>query len=166
MLSCKSLKLKIFISVFIPFIILLITICCYLTVRDRGYLKNRENILMLGKAMNFGGVYYGTEVEGDMYSTKKTVEQYRASNYDPRKRPWYQLGDKQPVVRISSPYKDFTFNENVIGMARMAEGGVVAADVKISELKTSLAKISIPKNGFTILYTIHQRSQGDYLRPR
>ena len=197
MLSCKSLKLKIFISVFIPFIILLITICCYLTVRDResnnqnfangaamfsslvndsiniidswlfdrmkvvdtlaqqntGYLKNRENILMLGKAMNFGGVYYGTEVEGDMYSTKKTVEQYRASNYDPRKRPWYQLGDKQPVVRISSPYKDFTFNENVIGMARMAEGGVVAADVKISELKTSLAKISIPKNGFTILYT-------------
>lgn len=197
MLSCKSLKLKIFISVFIPFIILLITICCYLTVRDResnnqnfengaamfsslvndsiniidswlfdrmkvvdtlaqqntGYLKNRENILMLGKAMNFGGVYYGTEVEGDMYSTKKTVEQYRASNYDPRKRPWYQLGDKQPMVRISSPYKDFTFNENVIGMARMAEGGVVAADVKISELKTSLAKISIPKNGFTILYT-------------
>ena len=41
MLSCKSLKLKIFISVFIPFIILLITICCYLTVRDRE--SNNQN---------------------------------------------------------------------------------------------------------------------------
>ncbi len=197
MFSFKSLKTKIFISVFIPFLVFLIAICMYLTVKDREvnrqnfqigssmfaslvndsiniidswlqdrmkvvdtlaqqdpeFLKNRNNIIMIGKAMNFGGVYYGTQAEGDMYSTKKTLEQYRQAKYDPRQRPWYKLGENQPEVRISSPYKDFTFNENVIGMARMAQGGVVAADVRIAELKDSLSKISIPKNGFTLLYT-------------
>ncbi len=197
MFNFKSLKLKIFISVFIPFVILLVAICIYLTVKDNEenkqnfeigstmfaslvndslniidswvadrmkvvdtlagqdpvFLKNRDNLIMIGKAMNFGGVYYGTQAEGDMYSTKKSLEQYRKSNYDPRQRPWYKLGEGQATVRISSPYKDFTFNENVIGMARMAQGGVVAADVRIAELKDSLSKISIPSGGFTILYT-------------
>ncbi|MBQ8707581.1 MAG: methyl-accepting chemotaxis protein [Succinivibrionaceae bacterium] len=201
MFSLKSLKFKIFLGIFIPFAVLLVTICLYLTVKDRetnqqnfsngsamfsslvndsigiidswladrmkvvdtlagqktDFLKNRDNIIMVGKALNFGGVYYGTAAEGDMYSTKKTVEQYRASNYDPRKRPWYVLGDGQSSVRISQPYKDFTFNENVIGMAKMAEGGVVAADVKIGDLKESLSKISIPDNGFTILYTADRK---------
>ena len=124
-----------------------------LSKQPTSYLRDRENLILIGKALDFGGVYYGTAAEGDMYSTKKTVEQYRASKYDPRKRPWYQLGDGQDVVRISAPYKDFTFNENVIGMARKAEGGVVAADVKIAQLKKDLSNISIPKGGFTILYT-------------
>ena len=197
MFGLRSLKFRIFLGVVAPFIILLVTICIYLNIKDRrlneqnfeigsamfsslvndsvsvidswlhdrmrvvdtlaqekvDYLKNRENLIMIGTALNFGGVYYGTEAEGDMYSTKKTLEQYRQSKYDPRKRPWYQLGYKQSTVRISQPYKDFTFNENVIGMAKMAEGGVVAADVKISELRESLSKISIPRDGFTILYT-------------
>jgi methyl-accepting chemotaxis protein len=191
------LKFKIFLGVVVPFIVLLVTICIYLNIKDRKvneqnfeigsamfaslvndsvniidswlhdrmrvvdtlaqekveFLKNRDNLIMIGTALNFGGVYYGTEAEGDMYSTKKTLEQYRKSNYDPRKRPWYQLGYKKSTVNISQPYKDFTFNENVIGMARMADGGVVAADVKIAELRESLSKISIPKDGFTILYT-------------
>ncbi|WP_406039434.1 methyl-accepting chemotaxis protein [Succinimonas sp.] len=190
-------KFKIFLGVVVPFIVLLVTICVYLNIKDRKvndqnfeigsamfaslvndsvniidswlhdrmrvvdtlaqekveFLKNRDNLIMIGTALNFGGVYYGTEAEGDMYSTKKTLEQYRKSNYDPRKRPWYQLGYKKSTVNISQPYKDFTFNENVIGMARMADGGVVAADVKIAELRESLSKISIPKDGFTILYT-------------
>ncbi|WP_019000784.1 methyl-accepting chemotaxis protein [Succinimonas amylolytica] len=197
MFGLRSLKFKIFIGVVVPFILLLVTICIYLNIKDRKvneqnfeigsamfaslvndsvniidswlhdrmrvvdtlaqekleFLKNRDNLIMIGTALNFGGVYYGTEAEGDMYSTKKTLEQYRKSNYDPRKRPWYQLGYKKSTVNISQPYKDFTFNENVIGMARMAEGGVVAADVKISELRESLSKISIPRDGFTILYT-------------
>ena len=197
MFGLRSLKFKIFLGVVVPFIVLLVTICIYLNIKDRKvneqnfeigsamfaslvndsvniidswlhdrmrvvdtlaqekveFLKNRDNLIMIGTALNFGGVYYGTEAEGDMYSTKKTLEQYRKSNYDPRKRPWYQLGYKKSTVNISQPYKDFTFNENVIGMARMADGGVVAADVKIAELRESLSKISIPKDGFTILYT-------------
>ncbi len=197
MFGLRSLKFKIFLGVVVPFIVLLVTICIYLNIKDRKvneqnfeigsamfaslvndsvniidswlhdrmrvvdtlaqekveFLKNRDNLIMIGKALNFGGVYYGTEAEGDMYSTKKTLEQYRKSNYDPRKRPWYQLGYKKSTVNISQPYKDFTFNENVIGMARMADGGVVAADVKIAELRESLSKISIPRDGFTILYT-------------
>ena len=197
MFGLRSLKFKIFLGVVVPFIVLLVTICVYLNIKDRKvneqnfeigsamfsslvndsvniidswlhdrmrvvdtlaqekveFLKNRDNLIMIGTALNFGGVYYGTEAEGDMYSTKKTLEQYRKSNYDPRKRPWYQLGYKKSTVNISQPYKDFTFNENVIGMARMADGGVVAADVKIAELRESLSKISIPKDGFTILYT-------------
>ena len=197
MFGLRSLKFKIFLGVVVPFIVLLVTICVYLNIKDRNvneqnfeigsamfaslvndsvniidswlhdrmrvvdtlaqekveFLKNRDNLIMIGKALNFGGVYYGTEAEGDMYSTKKTLEQYRKSNYDPRKRPWYQLGYKKSTVNISQPYKDFTFNENVIGMARMADGGVVAADVKIAELRESLSKISIPRDGFTILYT-------------
>ncbi|WP_406547134.1 methyl-accepting chemotaxis protein [Succinimonas sp.] len=197
MFGLRSLKFKIFLGVVVPFIVLLVTICVYLNIKDRKvneqnfeigsamfsslvndsvniidswlhdrmrvvdtlaqekveFLKNRDNLIMIGTALNFGGVYYGTEAEGDMYSTKKTLEQYRKSNYDPRKRPWYQLGYKKSTVNISQPYKDFTFNENVIGMARMADGGVVAADVKIAELLESLSKISIPKDGFTILYT-------------
>ncbi|MEE3422570.1 MAG: methyl-accepting chemotaxis protein [Succinimonas sp.] len=197
MFGLRSLKFKIFLGVVVPFIVLLVTICIYLNIKDRKvneqnfeigsamfaslvndsvniidswlhdrmrvvdtlaqekveFLKNRDNLIMIGTALNFGGVYYGTEAEGDMYSTKKTLEQYRKSNYDPRKRPWYQLGYKKSTVNISQPYKDFTFNENVIGMARMADGGVVAADVKIAELRESLSKISIPRDGFTILYT-------------
>ncbi len=197
MFGLRSLKFKIFLGVVVPFIVLLVTICIYLNIKDRKvneqnfeigsamfaslvndsvniidswlhdrmrvvdtlaqekveFLKNRDNLIMIGTALNFGGVYYGTEAEGDMYSTKKTLEQYRKSNYDPRKRPWYQLGYKKSAVNISQPYKDFTFNENVIGMARMADGGVVAADVKIAELRESLSKISIPRDGFTILYT-------------
>lgn len=124
-----------------------------LSKQPTDYLKERENLILIGKALNFGGVYYGTKEEGDMYSTKKSVEAYRASNYDPRKRPWYKLGDGQDLVKISEPYKDFSFNQNVIGMARQADGGVVAADVKIAELKDDLSKISTPNGGFTILYT-------------
>ncbi len=110
MFSLRSLKFKIFLGVVVPFIVLLVTICIYLNIKDRKvneqnfeigsamfaslvndsvniidswlhdrmrvvdtlaqekveFLKNRDNLIMIGKALNFGGVYYGTEDEGDM----------------------------------------------------------------------------------------------------
>ena len=48
MFSFKSLKTKIFISVFIPFLVFLIAICMYLTVKDREV--NRQNF-QIGSSM-------------------------------------------------------------------------------------------------------------------
>ncbi len=144
----KSLKSKIFISVMIPFVLLILVIIFYnshiskeSTIASRALgesyfkslvtngatrfdswmktridavkvlsalpeekQKDRNELLKVKDLLHFGGVYYGTANDGLMYSTKRTTEQYKSDNYDPRERPWYKVGADREEVTLKGCY--------------------------------------------------------------
>ncbi|MCT6923747.1 methyl-accepting chemotaxis protein [Metasolibacillus sp.] len=77
-----------------------------------------------------------------------------ASDYDPRKRPWYQQAmENKGVVSISSPYVSMSTNNIVVSVMKpLADNsGVVALDVNISVLSEITDNIKIGQTGYMAL---------------
>ncbi|WP_245884540.1 methyl-accepting chemotaxis protein [Tumebacillus permanentifrigoris] len=108
--------------------------------------------------------YVGTE-KGQMLIAPK-VE--LPSDFDPRKRPWYQqaIGDKTKTV-ITEPYVDTDTKQITVTIARAtADGqGVVATDLSLQTLADTVKSVKIGQQGFASIldkdrkYLVHPRAE-------
>lgn len=98
-------------------------------------------------------VYYGTK-NGDMF---ERPDGEVGSDYDPRKRPWYQAALDAKSMIWTEPYADFTTNELVITVANPVYGsgggleGVVGMDVKLTEMANEMNALKIGETGYVFL---------------
>ena len=76
----------------------------------------------------------------------------RSDEFDPRKRPWYQIARNSEIPVWSGIYNNFSFHYPTITLAKAVYeknhqfSGVVATDVTLKELSSFLRKLEISKN--------------------
>jgi len=76
----------------------------------------------------------------------------RTDDFDPRKRPWYQIAMGSTAPVWSRIYNNFSFHYPTITLAKAVFernrqfAGVVATDVTLKELSNFLSKLDISKN--------------------
>ncbi|MFC1516057.1 SpoIIE family protein phosphatase [Thermodesulfobacteriota bacterium] len=99
-------------------------------------------------------VYMGRENGSFVRSHKRS----RPTQYDPRERPWYQLGKNNPgKISRTAPYSSVTTTDVNIGIvtALLDEVGtfygVVGIDVTLDNLTQYIEKIRVGRNGYLIL---------------
>lgn len=94
--------------------------------------------------------YIGTETGAFIRSPKKDM----ASDYDPRKRPWYAeaLKDKNKVI-ITEPYVAAATGKVVVTLAKVMSdgGGVVAIDLNLDKLAVITADVKIGQKGYPMI---------------
>lgn len=96
--------------------------------------------------------YIGTK-DGNMYIMPK---QDLPSDYDPRKRPWYQaaIESKEPVW--TNPYADASTGETIVtGAISVYDNdefvGVIGLDINITDLSEEVSSKKIGKDGYAVL---------------
>lgn len=137
-----------------------------------SHLKAYENVAMtyIGRE---DGSFYGARrtASGELQVVRNDKETQGASNYytvddsgkgtefteafknfDPRKRPWYQLAEKKGTPVLTSVYKHFVFKEPTITAARpiVEDGkivGVMGVDYLLTWLATDLQEFPVGENG-------------------
>ncbi|MBW2192901.1 MAG: SpoIIE family protein phosphatase [Deltaproteobacteria bacterium] len=99
-------------------------------------------------------VYMGRENGSFVRSHKRS----RPTRYDPRERPWYLLGKKNPgKILHTAPYSSVTTTDVNIGIvtALLNEDGsvygVAGIDVTLDNLTQYIEKIRVGRNGYLIL---------------
>ncbi|HHE74592.1 MAG TPA: hypothetical protein ENL37_05850, partial [Desulfobacteraceae bacterium] len=99
-------------------------------------------------------VYMGRENGSFVRSHKRN----RPTRYDPRDRPWYQLGRNNPgEILRTEPYSSVTSTDVNIGVITTLldhDGsvyGVVGIDVTLDNLTRYIEKIRVGRNGYLIL---------------
>lgn len=99
-------------------------------------------------------VFVGTE-KGEMYQIPPSN---LPKNFDPRTRPWYQDAIKSSDQMIwTEPYQDASTNEFNISVGKQVKDksgnvvGVLAADVKLTDLSNILQKVGLGKNGYLMI---------------
>ena len=82
----------------------------------------------------------------------------KATKYDPRLRPWYVLGRKNPgQIMITDPYRSVTSPDINIGIvtALLDEQnnvyGVVGMDITLADLTDYINKVKVGHNGYMLL---------------
>lgn len=98
------------------------------------------------------GAYIGTK-NGDMYIMP---EQELPSDYDPRKRPWYEAAkdSKKPVW--TDPYADASTGDMIVTGAIAiyndeAFAGVIGLDINISSISEEISSKKIGRDGYAVL---------------
>ncbi len=98
------------------------------------------------------GAYIGTE-HGNMYIMP---EQELPSDYDPRKRPWYEVAKdtKKPVW--TDPYADASTGDMIVtGAISIYDNetfvGVIGLDINISSLSEEISNKKIGRDGYAVL---------------
>lgn len=96
---------------------------------------------------NVLSVYVGTNDGGYLAAPKVNEDK----SYNPREREWYKLamGNKGEVA-ITPPYKDIVGGDMVVTVAKTLKDneGVVAVDIKLSEIHDMATSISIGRKGY------------------
>ena len=99
-------------------------------------------------------LYMGRENGSFVRSHKRN----RPTRYDPRKRPWYQLGKNNPgKIMRTAPYSSVTSSDVNIGIVTALLDkdkivyGVVGIDVTLANLTKYIEKINVGRNGYLIL---------------
>lgn len=98
-------------------------------------------------------VYIGTTT-GEMFIVPEST---LPENYDPRERPWYKDAMENDGVVWTRPYLDVVSGETIFSLAKQVYDqsgngvGVLAIDVKLSEMMAFMSLEKISDNGFLIL---------------
>jgi len=98
-------------------------------------------------------VYIGT-TKGDMFIVPENT---LPDGYDPRERPWYQDAMASEDIVWTRPYEDVVSGETIFSLAKQVYDGqgnsigVLAIDVKLSEMMAFMSLEKISENGFLIL---------------
>jgi len=99
-------------------------------------------------------VYMGRENGSFVRSHKRN----RPTRYDPRERPWYQLGKKNPGKIVHTlPYSSVTSTDINIGVVKALVDeagnvyGVVGIDVTLANLTKYVEKITVGRNGYVMV---------------
>lgn len=99
-------------------------------------------------------VYMGRKNGSFVRSHKRN----RATKYDPRNRPWYQLAVENPGRTMrTSPYSSITSTDVNIGVVRALLDehnrayGVLGMDITLENLKKYIEQIKVEHNGYLLL---------------
>ncbi|MGE7021649.1 methyl-accepting chemotaxis protein [Solibacillus cecembensis] len=101
-------------------------------------------------------IYVGT-AEGAFIQEPKLVTD---SNYNPLERDWYkQAVELQGKPLITEPYRGKSTGEMIVTVAQQLKdrSGVVAVDIKLTDLQTVAESISIGKNGYPSIFDINTK---------
>lgn len=108
---------------------------------------------MVKKYESISDLYIGT-TEGEMIDGSGWVPD---SDYDPRKRPWYDLGINSTSIQFTEPYLDVITNEMVVSAAmqmKKAAGqtrGVFSGDILLGTIADIVTQIKVGENGYAYL---------------
>lgn len=97
---------------------------------------------------NLTSIYVGTNTGLMIQEPKKQL----ATDYDPRKRPWYEEAmNKKGEVVITEPYVAASTGNMVITIAKAVDdgSGVVGIDITLEGISEISSKIKIGENGYT-----------------
>lgn len=72
-------------------------------------------------------------------------------DFDPRARPWYILAEETSGTILTTPYADASTGEMVLTFATPLSGGVVGADVLLTEVVDSVLGLSLGQEGYAFL---------------
>lgn len=103
-----------------------------------------------------GDVYIGDETGGMLMATDTKLQ----SDYDPRKRPWYQAAMEQPQKAIiTDPYIDASTGNVIIGVAKsLSDGsGVLAIDIQLTTLAETVKQAKIGTKGYLSIFDKNQQ---------
>ncbi|KQL48385.1 chemotaxis protein [Brevibacillus choshinensis] len=103
-----------------------------------------------------GEVYIGDETGGMMTSMDTKLP----SDFDPRKRPWYQAAMQQPQTTIiTEPYIDAGTGNVVVGVAKtLSDGsGVLGIDIQLTTLDETIKHAKIGTKGYLSIFDKNQQ---------
>ncbi|MGE8036866.1 methyl-accepting chemotaxis protein [Lysinibacillus sp. NPDC093692] len=95
-------------------------------------------------------IYLGTN-EGALFVEPKS----NSADYNPLERDWYKEATAlKGEVLITNPYKDVATGDMVVTVARQVQdqSGVVAIDIKLTNLQKISDSINIGKNGYSSIF--------------
>ncbi|HWO95392.1 MAG TPA: methyl-accepting chemotaxis protein [Bacillus sp. (in: firmicutes)] len=101
-------------------------------------------------------VYVGTE-NGTFIDEPATD---MPDDYDPRERPWYQQAMEQKgKAVVTSPYFDDSIQKHVVTIASTLKdgSGVVAFDLEVDDLNSTILKAKIGKKGYPFVMDADQK---------
>ncbi|SHH78510.1 methyl-accepting chemotaxis protein [Ferrimonas marina] len=96
---------------------------------------------------DFAAVYFGGR-DGQVLDSDPSVDW---GDTDPRQRPWYQLAWQQQQAIVTEPYTDIGYGTQVVTLAQPVATGVVAGDLPLERLASSLQAIDLPAKGQLLL---------------
>lgn len=92
-------------------------------------------------------LYFGTTDGQMIMQPQETLP----DDYDPRTRPWYQqaMASNQPI--ITEPYVDASSGDLVISFAQQTAIGVIAGDIKMTEIVEEVLSVDLGNSGLAML---------------
>lgn len=97
-------------------------------------------------------LYRFKDIDGELGAPRRET-----TNYDPRRRPWYQVGARTALQAWTSVYVDYTTHELVATRARRVDGadgrieGVVATDLSLRALEDFVRALHVSEHGFAFI---------------
>ncbi|MBE0482130.1 MAG: methyl-accepting chemotaxis protein [Bacterioplanes sp.] len=114
---------------------------------------DRDNVIVHGQvAGDFLFLYLGTK-QGEMYMHP---DDPLPSDYDPRKRPWYEMAIRENRLVLTAPYLDATTNETIITFALPTKDGVLGGDVALTDVIKQVLNINLGSSGYAALLDKNQ----------
>lgn len=114
---------------------------------------DRDNVIVHGQvAGDFLFLYLGTK-QGDMFMHP---DDPLPSDYDPRKRPWYEMAARENRLVLTAPYEDATTKETIITFALPTKDGVLGGDVALTDVIKQVLNINLGSHGYAALLDKNQ----------
>ncbi len=115
----------------------------------------REILTQTKISLNYGMTFFGME-DGTMIRYKKSLDEGRTDNYDPRVRGWYKASKKAGKGIISKPYIAATAKTLAISFAEpvMVNGqlvGNVGGLVYMDEILSNILNLGVQGEGYAVL---------------
>lgn len=112
-----------------------------------------ESLAIVSNSAGFSSTYVGFDDGRILFSDGYVPD----AGYDPRKRPWYELAEKNGAISVTSPYIDASTKELVITVAMPGSDnkdehkGVYSGDIFITDIVNTVLSINLGKNGAALL---------------
>lgn len=114
---------------------------------------DRDNVIVHGQvAGDFLFLYLGTK-QGEMFMYPDDPP---PSDYDPRKRPWYEMAVRENRLVLTAPYIDATTNQTIITFALPTKDGVLGGDVALTAVIKQVLNINLGSSGYAALLDKNQ----------
>lgn len=113
----------------------------------------QKEFALISDAESFDMVYFGSEDDGGFYQSKD-IEM--PADYDPRKRPWYDLAKTIKDVGVTEPYVDATTNDLCLSFVKKIDingrfVGVLASDIYLQSIVSKILNIKSGETGYAFV---------------
>ncbi len=112
-----------------------------------------KSLAIVNESSGFATTYAGFDDGSIVFSDGYVPD----AGYDPRKRPWYELAEKNGDISVTAPYIDASTKELVITVAMPGSNslgdhkGVYSGDIFITDIVKTVLSINLGENGAAML---------------
>ncbi len=115
--------------------------------------SHQKEFALVSDAGSFGMVYFGADSDGSFYQSQD-VEM--PADYDPRKRPWYDLAKTSEKVLVTEPYVDVTTGDLCLSFVKQINinenfAGVLGSDIYLKDMVTTILSKKNGQTGYTFV---------------